>query len=44
MTSEDRELLTLLDLDGLQYQLEKYWVKIEAHAVLKDAFRPHGMW
>jgi hypothetical protein len=43
MTPEDRELLTLLDLDGQQYQLEKYWVKIEARTVPKDAFRPHGI-
>lgn len=43
MTSEDLDLLTLLDLDGQQYQLEKYWVKIEAHKVAKDDFRPHGI-
>jgi hypothetical protein len=43
VTQEDRELLTLLDLDGQQYQIEKYWIKIEARTVQKDAFRPHGI-
>jgi hypothetical protein len=43
MIAEDRDLLTLLDLDGQQYQLEKYWIKIEARKVPKDAFRPHGI-
>ena len=43
MTPEDRDLLTLLGLDGQQYQIEKYWIKIEAREVPKDAFRPHGI-
>jgi len=43
MAPEDRDLLTLLDLDGQQYQLEKYCIKIEALKVPKEDFRPHGI-
>ncbi len=43
MTPEDIELRTLLDLDGQQYRLKHYWIKIEAHTVPRDTHRPQGI-